>query len=135
MVGVIIRGLEGFSQLGTIVVRSAHDGLKRVAEMIKQRLRVITPKWYGESITIEERSMGKVWVGPTVWVPEDDDDGSIVKKDVCAEFKFQFADVRHKAPEVRPYLRQVRDEMISSGQAKTMIVEEMVIQIRELFRW
>ncbi len=132
---VIIRGLEGFSQLGSIVVRAAHAGMKRVAEEIKYRLKTITPPWYGDSVAIEEKALGKVFVGPTVWVPEDDSKDAIVKEDVCAEYKFQFADVRHEAPEVRPYLRQIKDEMISSGQAKTMIVDEMVEQIRNLFRW
>lgn len=129
---VSIKGLAVFQNLGDVIVQAAHRGMKDLAEFIKQRLRSTTPKWYGETLTIQERELGKIYVGPTIWVPEDDTEGSTVDKKTCGDFKFRIPTVKHNRGDVTPYLMQMKDEMISSGQAKSIILERIVADVRAL---
>ena len=115
--------------LGEAILKGSHAGLVKVAGVIRDRLQFLTPPWYGQKVIIQEIAQGDVYVGPTGFVPEEEEEGAKRVKDTCAEFKFKFVNVRVKNKSSRPWLRQMKDEMISSGLAKAIIIDELMDEL------
>ena len=128
---IVVRGLRAFADIGMLIMRSAHSGMKKIAEEIKYRLTNITPDWYGPTINIVEMELGRVYVGPSGFVPEEEEVGVKRVKDTCAEFKFRFVDWKTKNKKSRPWLRQMKDEIISSGYGKKIMVEAIADAIEQ----
>ena len=72
-------------------------------------------------------------MGPTMYVPEDQKAGTKRVKNTCGDFKFRFADIRTRNKDSEPYLMQVKDEMISSGLAKKIVLDGMIDSLSQLF--
>lgn len=130
---IFVKGLKAFQRMGTQIYMAAHDGMLKVANEIMYRLSNITPRWYGETLAVREIALGRVFVGPTGFVPEAEELGVKRVKDTCAEFKFRFVDWKVKTKESRPWLRQMKDDVISSGFAKQTIVNSIVDQLNKMF--
>jgi len=131
--GIVVKGLRAFQRMGTQVYDAAHDGIVKLAHEIMYRLSNITPAWYGDTLAVHEKALGRVFVGPTGFVPEVEQIGVKRVKDTCAEFKFRFVDWKMKSRESRPWLRQMKDEMISSGYAKQVVVNSIADRLGKMF--
>lgn len=130
---ILIKGLRAMQRMGTQVYQAAHRGMVKVAHDIMYRLSNITPAWYGDTLAVHEKALGQVFVGPTGFVPEVEQPGVKRVKDTCAEFKFRFVDWKVKTTESRPWLRQMKDDVISSGYAKQTVVRAISDQLKEMF--
>lgn len=130
---ILVKGLRAIQRIGTQVYHATHRGMVKLANEMMYRLSNITPRWYGETLAVHERALGEVFVGPTGFVPEAEEPGVKRVKDTCAEFKFRFVDWKVKSKESRPWLRQMKDDVISSGLAKQTVVNSIVDQLNKMF--
>ena len=129
----IIKNLRALEKLGQAFQRGANAGIRRIADEIYIYMKTVPPESISKDITRERISEDHERVGSTEALPEEKEDGAKEIKQKCTTHEFRFVHVRveYKDKE-EEYMRQAVSDVVRSGRAKTIILEEIARRLERI---
>lgn len=128
--------LRAIVNMGTVILKGAMAGIRRIAEVMKDRIwqqKGIIQDEY-QTVKIEEHPEElSIKFGTPVFVEEEKPTGVTPRKYKCPIWKYYSVTWVTNKGRNRPVMRELAEEIVSSGLAKEIIVNSIVEELRITF--
>lgn len=128
--------LQRIANLGTAVLKGAMNGLRHIAEVMKDKIWQQKDIVQDEYMTVkieENEAELSIKFGTPIFVEEEQPTGVTPRKYKCPIWKYYSVTWVTNKGRNRPVMRELAEEIVSSGLAKEIIVNSIVEELRVTF--